>query len=58
MRLLDRIEIYRAARRISPTRFGRLVARDPRLVADLRRGRRPSPRMIRRIEAFMARYPA
>jgi hypothetical protein len=39
-----------------PTKFGRLAVRDPRLVHDLRRGREPGPRMVRRIEAFLANH--
>lgn len=36
------------------TRFGRLAVNDPRLVGDLRNGREPGPRMVRRIETFLA----
>ncbi len=38
------------------TRFGRLAAGDPRLVPDLRNGREPRPRMVARIEAFLAAH--
>ena len=38
---------------MSPTQFGTIVARDPRLVFDLRKGREPGPRMCARIAAFM-----
>lgn len=38
------------------TRFGRLVAHDPRLVGDMRNGRTPRPDMARRIEAFISTY--
>lgn len=41
---------------VSPTRFGRLVARDPRLVHDIRRGRAPGRVMEKRMRAFMASY--
>ncbi len=58
MSLLIKIESYRARARITATRFGRRVANDPRLVLDMRRGRQPSPDMIRRVEAFIARHPA
>lgn len=58
MNLLFKIELYRARTRITATRFGRQVANDPRLLLDMRRGRKPSPAMIRRVEAFMARHPA
>ena len=40
------------------TKFGRLVARDPRLVLDMRGGRELRAPMIARAEAFMATYSA
>ena len=54
MSLLPRIECYLRAKRIAATRFGREVARDPRLVHDMRRGREPGGRMRRLIEARLA----
>ena len=36
------------------TKFGRLSVNDPRLIADLRRGRCPRAGMVRRIERFIA----
>ncbi|MDO7843352.1 hypothetical protein [Sphingomonas immobilis] len=39
---------------MTPTRFGRLAVRDPRLVHDLRNGREPGARMVARIESFLA----
>lgn len=41
---------------MAETRFGRLAVRDPRLVRDLRNGREPGPRMVARIEAFLAEH--
>ncbi|WP_406568363.1 hypothetical protein [Alterisphingorhabdus coralli] len=38
------------------TKFGRLAARDPRLVDDMRNGREPRKAMRERIEHFMNRY--
>jgi len=38
------------------SRFGRLAARDPRFVADLRNGRIPRPTMEKRVEHFMNTY--
>jgi hypothetical protein len=38
------------------TKFGRLVAHDPRLVHDMRRGRELRASMVDRAEAFMADY--
>ena len=40
------------------TKFGRLVARDPRLVLDMRNGRELRSPMIARVEAFIAGYAA
>lgn len=39
-----------------PTRFGRASVRDPRLVFDMRNGREPGYRMIKRVEHFMNEY--
>ena len=36
-----------------PTRFGRLAARDPRLVFDVRHGRELRPPLIQRVRAFI-----
>lgn len=41
MELLEQIEAYLARTNTPPSKFGRLVVGDPRLVADLRSGRRP-----------------
>lgn len=51
--MLNRIEAYLATTGTSETRFGRTVAGDPRLVADLRRGRSPRPALVARIEAVL-----
>ena len=51
--LLRRIEAYLRRSRTSATRFGIEVARDPKLVAELRNGRIPRPRMQARIEAYL-----
>lgn len=53
MPILRRIEIFLRDTGMAPTRFGRDAVRDPRLVLDMRNGREPTPRMIRRIEHFM-----
>jgi hypothetical protein len=51
-------EIERFLRRTGMpwTRFGRLAARDPRFVADLRNGRIPRPATAARVEHFMNTY--
>ncbi|WP_315760734.1 hypothetical protein [Sphingomonas sp. Y38-1Y] len=54
MELLPRIEAHLKATGIPVTRFGRTVARDPRLVLDMRRGREPGASMRARIEAYLA----
>jgi len=53
MTVLRKVEKYLRYKEMSPTRFGRLAAQDPRLVQDLRNGREPRPKMIARIEAFI-----
>lgn len=54
--LLPMIERFLREFQITPTRFGRDCARDPRLVFDLRLGREPGDRVQRRIEHFMNTY--
>jgi hypothetical protein len=49
--LLSAIERHLTSTGINPTRFGRDVAKDPRLVFDLRRGRTPGPKLRARIAA-------
>lgn len=50
LRLIDR---YCAAQEIRPSRFGRMVANDPALVADIRSGRRPSAKLREKIVAIL-----
>lgn len=54
MSISRRIEKFLRDTGMAPTRFGRDAARDPRLVFDIRNGREPSARMIRRLEHFMS----
>lgn len=54
--LLRSIENFLRCTGMPWTRFGRLVAHDPRLVGDMRNGRTPRADMIRRIETFIATY--
>jgi 2,4-dienoyl-CoA reductase-like NADH-dependent reductase (Old Yellow Enzyme family) len=49
--LVDAVNRHLEQERISPTAFGRKVARDPNLVFDLRGGRSPQLRLIERILA-------
>ena len=52
--LLTNIERHLKSTSISPSRFGREAARDPRFVFDLRRGREPRARTEARVVAFIA----
>lgn len=53
MEILGRIERHLSETGTAPTRFGRRVANDPRLVLDMRRGRLPGALMQSRIEAAL-----
>lgn len=53
MELLEQIEAYLAQTRTSPSTFGRLAVRDPRLVADLKSGRRPRRRTEERLRSYL-----
>lgn len=54
--LLRRVERFLRVTGMPWTKFGRLAAGDPRLVADLRNGRTPRPAMERRVEHFMNEF--
>lgn len=54
--LLRKVERFLVATGMSPTRFGREVAGDPRLVSDLRRGREPRRALVECMEHFMNNY--
>ena len=49
------IEIFLRQNDMPPTKFGRLVAGDPRLVFDIRLGRELRPPLAERVRAFMQR---
>ena len=53
MSVLGKIERYLRKSGKKPTRFGREVANDPRLVFDLREGRVMGRGRASRIEAFL-----
>lgn len=53
MTLLRKIEIFIGKRGIAPTRFGRIVAHDPRLVHDMRRGRSLGPVLSERVKTYL-----
>jgi hypothetical protein len=54
--LIRKIEVFLRRTGMPATKFGRLVARDPRFVTDLRHGRMPRTCMERRVEHFMNIY--
>jgi hypothetical protein len=56
--VLRKVEKFLRRTDMPETKFGRLAVGDPRLVRDLRNGREPRSRMVRRIEAFLAAYEA
>lgn len=56
MHINRKIERFLRLHAMAPTTFGRHVARDPRLVLDMRNGRCLRPKMIAQAEAFMAVY--
>jgi hypothetical protein len=51
--VLIQIEKFLRKSGMSATEFGQRVARDPRLVFDLRKGREPGTRMSARIASFI-----
>ena len=54
MTLLTVVERCLRTRNISPSRFGRQAAHDPRFVFDLRRGREPRAVTQARVLAYIA----
>ncbi len=56
MHINRKIERFLRQHDMAPTTFGRRVARDPRLVLDMRNGRCLRPAMVLRAEAFMAAF--
>ena len=57
--LLSAIEAYLARTRMSATAFGREAVGDAMFVHDLRKkGREPRSRLIRKVEAYMAKEAA
>lgn len=53
MELLEQIEVYLKQSGVSPSTFGRMAVGDPRLVADLKAGRRPRQRTTDRLLNFL-----
>ncbi len=57
MMILRLVEQYLVTTGVSATRFGREAARDPRLVTDLRRGRRLGRNMAAKVRAYVNSMP-
>jgi hypothetical protein len=53
MELLEQIEVYLKLSGVSPSTFGRRAVGDPRLVADLKAGRRPRQRTTDRLLSYL-----
>jgi hypothetical protein len=51
--LIQRIEAYLRRTRMAPTRFGREAMGDPNFVGSLLVGRKPRPRTVDRVVAFI-----
>lgn len=58
MHINRRIERFLIQYNYPATKFGRMVAGDPRLVLDMRRGRELRESMVGRAGEFMRRYEA
>ena len=58
MNLLDRIEKHLKETHMAPSRFGRRAVGDPRFVLDLREGRRPRARTLKRVEEYLGKETA
>ena len=50
------VELFLREQHLSPTKFGRLAARDPRLVLDMRMGREIGTEMEHKLRHFIAIY--
>jgi hypothetical protein len=48
------VERFLLEKGLAPTKFGRLAARDPRLVLDMRMGREVRPEMETKLRQFIA----
>jgi hypothetical protein len=48
------VERFLREQELPPTKFGRLAARDPRLVLDMRMGREIRPEMEAKLRQFIA----
>ncbi len=58
MHINRRVERFLRQYNMPPTKFGRLAARDPRIVLDMRMGREVRPETALRLSAFIENYAA
>lgn len=56
--LIRSVEKFLREQDMPATKFGRLVAQDPRFVFDLRTGREPRGKTEARVQSFMSGYRA
>lgn len=56
MHIMRLIERFLREQNLPPTKFGRLAARDPRLVLDMRMGREIRPEMELKLRQFISNY--
>lgn len=56
MEILRRVERYLRRSGMAATRFGREAVRDPRFVFDLRKGREPRARTLKRVSAYLSEH--
>ena len=50
------VERFLREQKLPPTKFGRLAARDPRLVLDMRMGREIRPEMEAKLRQYIAAH--
>ena len=55
MELLEHVESYLARTRLPPSTFGRMALGDPRLVEDLRAGRKLRLKTQERVRCYLMR---
>jgi hypothetical protein len=56
MHINRRVERFLREKNMPPTKFGRLAAKDPRIVLDMRMGRQVRPETAARLCNFMENY--
>lgn len=56
--LIEKIEAFLDRHDMAPTRFGREATGNPHVIRDIREGRSPSLRTVRRLTNFMAERDA